>query len=127
MMNKKLILISALLFSFNGWANEDKVIRLSCKCVRVEDTGSSRLPCIVSKTISSVIIDRKHGVMIFDGEESNMDWDDEYYYGQPYTFGFSDKTRWGVKLNRTTLWLSKRNKNIRYKPNGYSCKVVEGI
>ena len=124
---KKLILISALLLvASNGWA-EDKVIRLSCKCVRVEDTGTHRRPCIVNKTVSSVIIDRKHGVMIFDGKESNMDWDDEYYYGQPYTFGFSNKTRWGVKLNRTTLWLSKKNKSIKYKPNGYSCKVVEGI
>ena len=123
---KKLILISVLLFSFNGWA-DDEVIRLSCKCIRVEDTGSAKFPCIRAKNYSSVVIDKKHGVMIFDGEESNMDWDDEYYYGQPYTYGLSNNTRWRIKLNRTTLWLSKKNKDIRYKPNGYSCEVVEGI
>ena len=125
---KKLIFISALLFTISGEsATNEQPIRLSCECKYILGELGNRFPCMNAKKYSSVIINRKNGTMIFDGKESNIDWDDEYYYGLPYTSVFSNKTRWAVKLNRTTLWLSKKNKNIKYKPNGYSCKVVEGI
>ena len=87
----------------------------------VEDTGSVKFPCIRAKSYSSVIINRKNATMIFDGKEADMDWNDEYYYG------FRKGRTWEVKLNRTTLWLSKKSPSFGKKPNGYSCKTVSGI
>jgi len=115
---KKLILISALLFSLNGWA-EDGIVKLSCDC-EIWHGYNGKFACKTKYKYSSVIIDKVKGTMTFNGKPSKLRWNNQFYYGG------KKKNNWNeIELDRVSLKL--RNKALYGGYHLYKCEVVEGI